>query len=347
MKKNQKEILNVIHKIFDALSQEYIYDLLIPNYKDLLWNNLSSSNRKIYIDSTINLYAKHNEYFDVQKMHHIKDELLNIVKYDKVIEFDGALIYKELYKILWLIDMTFQALEILRAKNYPRDFGKFQSNKEKINSKRAFYKNYIVGDDKLTNRKEVRFRYWSYTLYYKNKNLVEFFLYGFLLGDLIKFKDLHEENEVNELFLSNLTYFLMQKTTTDAVIKSLGILLYGEFTEYLKIPKVKSKRLIQWIIDALFHSNINTDEFSGHIHIKSSLGFYPVFGASRKAKYSDEEKEFMKKRLLKDIKELALIDEETFNTAYEKNTKNPHIQFLAKYPLELFQENPKYSDINI
>ncbi len=254
--------------------------------------------------------------------------------------------YKEFYKILWLIDTTFRAEKLLLEKDYPREFGKLQSDKRKINSKRAIFKNLIVGDDKELNRKEARLRYWTYTLYYKNKNLVNFFLHGFLIGDLVKIKAFHEEGEIRDLILSNLKFFLMQKTTIGAVIKSLAILLYGEMTHYLNIPKNKAKNNVDWIIDSLFNDTVNTDEFYGHISIKASLGDLPIFGASKQSKYSEDEKKFIKRKLLEDIQEFSSIDEETFESSYNSYMKNPHIQFLAKYPQELFRENPKYSVLN-
>lgn len=343
MKKDQKVLLNTIDNVLSTLSGEYIVDLFITDYKELLWSNLSSSNKNKYLEHTISTYVKYHENFDLQRMQSIKNLLREIIEYDEVIEFEGELIYKELYKILWLIDITFEAEELLLEKNYPRDFGKLQSDMKIINTKRAIYKNLIVGDDRLLSRKEVRLKYWTYTLYYKNKNLLNFFLHGFLIGDLVKIKALHEEGEIRELFLSNLEFFLMQKTTIGAVLKSLGILLYGEMTEYLNIPKNKAKEYIDNIIYDLFNDNVNTDEFYGHITIKSSLGYLPIFGSSKHSKYSKEEKEFIKRKLLDDLQELASIDKETFENSYNSYIKNPHIQFLAKYPQELLRENPKYS----
>lgn len=346
MKKDQEELLNDIQNTFDALSNEYVFDLYICNFKTPLWKNLSKTNKIKYLENTINVYAKYHEDFDVKKIESIKNELLKITEKDEIVEFEDMYIYKELYKILWLIDSTFQALDILLEKNYPRDFGLLQSDDQKINPKRAFYKKQIIGEDKLINHKEARLKYWLFTLSYKNRDLFKFFLYNFLIYDLTKFKALHEENEANNTIFSALEFFLMQKTTPDAVIKSLGILLYGELTEHLKIPKVRSKEIIQWIINTIFHSNISTDEFYGHIYIKSSLGDFPIFGASRKDKHSDEEKAFIKKRLYKEINNLTKMDKETFEVSYNGYMKNPHIQYLAKYPLEFFRENPKYSVIN-
>lgn len=41
-------------------------------------------------------------------------------------------------------------------------------------------------------KRYIPFRNSAYTLYNKNKNLVNFFLYGFLIGDLVKVKTFHE-----------------------------------------------------------------------------------------------------------------------------------------------------------
>ena len=346
MKKDQEDFTNNIRNILVQLSDEYIVDMFLTNYQKPIWHNLSSSNKNNYLENTINTYVKYHEEFEVQKIQSIKKQLREIIEYDEVIEFEGELIYKEFYKMLWLIDVTFQAEELLLEKDYPRDFGKLQSDKKRINTKRTLYKKLIVGDDRFLNRKEARLKYWTYTLYYKNKNLVNFFLHGFLIGDLVKIKALHEEGEIRDLFLSNLKFFLMQKTTIGAVIKSLGILLYGEMTHYLDIPKNKAKDHVHWMIDALFNDTVNTDEFYGYVSIKASLGDLPIFGASKISQYADEERKFIKRKLLEDIQGLTSIDKETFENSYNSYIHKPHIQFLAKYPQELLRENPKYSVLN-
>ncbi len=346
MKKDQEDLLNTIENVLSTLSSEYIVDMFLTDYHKPYWLNRPSINKNTYLDNTINTYMKYHEDFDIQRIQSIKAQLREVIDYDEIIDFKGDLIYKELYKILWLIEITFEAEELLLEKDYPRDFGKLQSDMKTINTKRALYKNLIVGDDRLLSRKEVRLKYWTYTLYYKNKNLLNFFLHGFLIGDLIKIKALHEEGEIRELFLSNLEFFLMQKTTIGAVLKSLGILLYGEMTHYLKIPKNKAKEHIDNIIYDLFNDSVNTDEFYGHIAIKSSLGHLPIFGSSKHSKYSDEEKEFIKSKLLKDIQEFSSINKDTFEESYNSYIKNPHIQFLTKYPQELLRENPKHSALN-
>lgn len=342
IKNNQEELLTTIENILSSLSGEYIIDLYQPNYKVLLWQDLS--NKSKYIQNTITIYKKHHEDFDSQKIKPIFEVLLKIIKDDEVIEFENILIYKELYKILGLIDATFEAQKLLNnPKEYPSGFAKIQSDKKQIKTYRKFYKQSIVGPYRVSNRKEARLKYWVSTLYLNNKNLVNFYLHGFLVGDLAKMKSLHEDTEVNNLFLSNLDYFLMQKTTIGAVIKSLGILLYSELTYYMKMNKNDSEVYMKAIIHELFNEPVNVYEFDKHITIKSSLGFLPIFAASKKSNLANEDENFIKNKLFEEVQEFNLIDQETFDISYNSYIKNPHIQYLLKYPVELFRENPKYS----
>lgn len=81
---------------------------------------------------------------------------------------------------------------------------------------------------------------------------------------------------------------------------------------------------------------------ASHI-IKSSLGFLPIFGASKKSNFTNEYNNFIKNKLFEEIQEFSLINQKTFDISYNTYMKNPHIQYLTKYPVELFRENPKYS----
>jgi len=309
-----------------------------------LLKNFSSTKKNLYFENTINTYIQYHEDFDLQRIQSIKQLLRKIIEHDEVIVFKGEMIYKELYKILWLIDNTLKAQKLLNnPKEYPTGFAKIQSDKKKISTYRKFYKQSIVGPYRVSNRKEARLKYWVSTLYLNNKNLVNFYLHGFLVGDLVKMKSLHEDSEVNNLFFSNLDYFLMQKTTIGAVVKSLGILLYGELNHYLKINKNDSEVYMKSVIHELFNEPVNVYEFDKHITIKSSLGFLPIFGASKKLNLTNEDNNFIKNKLFEELEEISLIDQETFNISYNTYTKNPHIQYLTKYPVELFRENPKYS----
>ena len=157
MKQDQEELLNTIEDVLNTLSNEYIVDMFLPDYHKPIWHNLSVTNKNNYLENTITTYLKYHEDFDIKRIQSIKNLLQEIIEFDEVIEFEGEYIYKELYKILWLIDTTFEAEKLLLEKDYPRDFGKLQSDKKRINSKRTFYKKLLVGDDKFLNRKEARF----------------------------------------------------------------------------------------------------------------------------------------------------------------------------------------------
>lgn len=342
MEKDQEELSVNIENILSLIPSDYRVDYYIPNYKELLWNSLS--NRDKYLQNTIDLYKKYHEDFDTKRVKPILDEFSRIIKYDSVILFDDTLIYKELYKILGLIDITFKAQELLNnPKEYPTGFAKIQSDKKQLNSYKRFYKASIIGPYRVSNRKEARLKYWVSTLYLKKKNIVNFFLYGLLVGDLVKVESLEEDTEANNLFLANLDYFLMQKTTISAVVKSLGILLYSEFNQYLKINKHDSEVMMKSIIYELFREPVNVYEFDKHISIKSSLPFLPIFGASKKSHLEDYDEDFIKNKLYNEVCEYYPIDEKTFNISYNSYMKTPHIQFLLKYPVELLRKNPKYS----
>ena len=114
-------------------------------------------------------------------------------------------------------------------------------------------------------------------------------------------------------------------------------------TKYLKINEHNAEVYKKAIIYKLFKENFNAYELNKVIEIKSSLNFLPIFGASKKSSLEDDEKEFIKKKLFEQTKELYLVSEELFESLFDSFIKTPHIQFLQKYPVELFRQNPKYS----
>lgn len=137
MEKEQEKLFNTIENVLSALSSEYIVDMFLPDYYKPIWHNLSSTNKNNYFENTINIYVKYHENFNLNRIQSIKKLLREIIEHDEVIVFEGELIYKELYKILWLIDITFQAEALLLEKDYPRDFGKLQSDKKKDQYKKS------------------------------------------------------------------------------------------------------------------------------------------------------------------------------------------------------------------
>lgn len=113
MKNNQKESVTTITNILSSLSDEYITDLFIIDYKIHLLKNFSPTKKNLYFENTINTHMQYHEDFDLQRIQSIKQLLREIIEYDEVIVFKGEMIYKELYKILFLIDNTLKAQKLL------------------------------------------------------------------------------------------------------------------------------------------------------------------------------------------------------------------------------------------
>jgi len=339
MKSNQKDLTITLEKILSSISDDYYMDLYLPAYTPVTGIDLSK--RKELMENTIKTYKKHHEYFEDHRIKLIINDLLEIVKKDKIISFDDTLIYKELYKVLFHLDQTFEAQKLLNNPNeYPTGFAKIQTDMKKIKTFRSHNKKNLVGNFRLADRKESRLKYWLTTLYFHNKPLTKFFLHIFLLADLAKISALYEDEEASKIILEDLDYFLMQQTTIGAVVKSFSILLYKEMTRYLDINYKHAEIHTQSIVYKLFKETVNDNEFEKHIILKSSLGFFPIFGSAKKSNLKGEEERFIKRQLLKDM---IPIDTKHFDIFFDTFMKNPHIQYLAKYPVELFHQNPKYS----
>jgi hypothetical protein len=341
-----KELQKFLEKILSSISDEYYIDLYLPDFK--VATGVDLSNRDKLIENTITVYKKHHKDFDSDRIKKINDDLQEIVKKDTVIYLDNTLIYKELYKILLHIDLTFGAEKLLLDPKYPYGFAKIQSDMRIVNRFRSKQKDNLVGDFRLHNRREPRLKYWLLTLYHHNPALVKFFLHNFLLVDIDKLKCFHEaDEEINDIILKDMEYFLMQHTTISAVLKSLGILLYYELINFLKYSYDDAEVRMKSIIYKLFNDTVSSHEFRRNVYLKSSLGFLPIFGASKQSYMITEDKNFIKKKLLSDPIGFYNINSEHFNLFFDSFMKNPHIHFLQKYPVEFFRKNPKYSHLNI
>lgn len=340
---NQSKKLSItLQKLISSLSNDYHLDYYEENFKSSSWTNLSK--KETIISDTIKKFGEHHEEFEEHRINSLFEYFQKIVINDSVIYFEKVYIYKELYKILNLINITFSAQILLNdSSSYPDGFAVIQSDLEKVKSFRKQYQNNLFGLRKIVGKGQSRFRYWFTSIYIKNKTLARFFTYLFLTSNLDAVKKSKEDKEEHELLLVELEFFLMQHTSISKVIKSFGILLYWEMIEYLEVNKKNSEEYTSHIIYELFRENFNAHELHKHIEIKSSLGYLPIFGASKKANLKEDEKQFIQKKLLEQIQETSSITEKEFKPFFEKYIKTPHIQFLEKYPVELFQINQKYS----
>jgi len=335
----------ILEKLFEALSKDYYWDYFLPNFKKVEGINLSKKSQ--IIKNTLHKYKKYHPDFEIDRLQEIQEYFLKMVENDTVINFHDVNIYQELYKILYLIDNTFQVQKLLNnSKEYPQGFATIQSDLREVKKFRQHYKKNLIGICKIVGRGQSRFRYWIATAYIHNKNLTKFFTHLFVVWDFIKVKELYDDMETTKLVLNELNFFLMQQTAISKVVKSFGILLYWEMLKHLKIDRKQAEEYTSHIIYYLFREKFNAEELHKSIELKSSIDYYPVFSASKKTTLSKKERQFIANKLYEEICKYISLSKDDFEPLFESYIKNPHIQYLTKYPVELFRKNPKYSPIN-
>jgi len=343
----EKELHGIFKNLLSSISNDYYVDLYLIDFKEA--KGVDLSDREKFINNTIKKYREHHKDFQNEKLKSIIEYFHKIIINDTVIHFEDTLIYKELYKILFLIHNTFNAQTLLNdPKAYPAGFAEIQSDMKEVKVFRKHNRKNIIGTYRLHKnyRGQSRFRSWFTTIYIKNKTLAKFFTHIFLTTDLVKVKELYEDLETSKLLLNELEYILLQITSVSKVIKSFGILLYWEMIKYLKIHKDDAEVYTKSVIYELFKENFNSEELHKVIEIKSSLGFLPIFGASKNASLYCDDREFLYHRFFKEIQKDITITNEEFEPIFDSYIKTPHIQYLSKYPVELFRLNPKYSSID-
>lgn len=335
-----------INDLLKAISKDYILDLYLFRY--LIPNGVKS--QEFYVDNTINLYFDYHETLNSNFFNKVKNVFIQIVKNDKIIELDNKIILKELYKILYLIDVTNELLDFISQPSYPKKyFASYQSDKREINRQKKKHKGMIVkAKAPLIYKGEHRVNWWFNDMFEKNQKVVKFYLHAFTLMDLEKCNFIKKEKEeLQELFINFLESKLIQKTTDKDILKSLAILLHSELRHFLKIQDMKAKEFTREILEHLFDYTPNDEEFNKTIYFRSSIKFMPIFGARKTTFYTENEKGFIKKNIYKELslREKINFNHEDFNLIFDNYIKNPHIQFLYKYPVEFFRKNPKYSTI--
>lgn len=185
-------------------------------------------------------------------------------------------------------------------------------------------------------------------MFEKNPKIVKFYLHSFTLMDLEKCNFIKKENEEIQLQVINfLESKLIQNTTEKDILKSLAILLHYELKYFLKLKDTNAKEKTTDILENLFNYFPNNEEFNRTIYFRSSIKFMPIFGAKKMPHYNKNEKEFIKKNIYKELtlREKIKFNHKEFNLVFDAYIKNPHIQFLLKYPVEFFRINPKYFTI--
>jgi len=126
-KMKQKQTEQIIQKLLAALSEDYYWDYYLPDFKKVDGANLS--NKPKIIKATIQKYKEHHPGFQDNKLKDIQNYFLKIVEHDTIIYFQKNQIYQELYKVISLIDNTFEVQKLLNNPNeYPQGFAIIQSD---------------------------------------------------------------------------------------------------------------------------------------------------------------------------------------------------------------------------
>lgn len=328
---------------------QYISDLYLENYT----YPIDIHYKKDIINNTLNFYLSHHPTFNINAFNQLSYLTIEqIIKYDKAIKIENKIIYKELYKILFLIDITFEALKFIKHINYPKQyFASIQSDKKRVKTEINNHKKLIINNRSISSKGELRVNWYFYNLFKKNKDLLQFFLNIYTLVDITKASFLHTESK--DTVLKVLHFFndkLTQKTTPRALIKNLGILLHYEFKNYLKIKDTNSKKLIAEIIPYIFDAEPpNDEEFNNYIYLSSTLSFFPIFGATKTNPYPNIRQQEIKSMFIKILKSenyRTQIENSFLDKGIKELLEQPHMIFLEKYPVELFRINPKYSSLS-
>ncbi len=342
-----KQKNNFINDLLKVISKDYILDL--HQFRYMIPSGVKSP--VYYINNTLNLYFEYHKTLNPNFFNKMEDLFMEIVKNDKIIELDNKIVLKELYKILFLIDNTNQLLDFVSEKNYPKKyFASYHSDKREIKREEKKHKSMIINTrTPIIHKEEHRLNWWFHNMFEKNPKIVKFYLHSFTLMDLEKCNFIKRENEEIQLQVINfLESKLIQRTCENDILKSLSILLHSEFKYFLKIRDTKAKEYTTETMLNLYNYKPNDEEFNKTIYFRSSIKFMPIFGAKKSTHYDIHEKKFIKTNILKELstKEQKDFDNNEFDKLFELILEKPHIQFLLKYPVELFRKNPKYSSIN-
>jgi|GEM_PF-3250752 len=329
--------------LFKALSSDYYFDMHIPNFRVI--RDKFDIEKKIL--NTKQIYCKYHPEFDIKSfdkfpIHFLKD----IVKDDNIIYFDDTLILKELYKIMQLIDTTNNIIKYITTNNYTRHI---QANKN-ITSQMNIHRNFLLPSTSVIRyRGEHRLNWHFLNNFRKEKKITKFFLQAMSLMDIEKIGMFYnEDKEIIEQILHFYEKRLIQKTTPNAVLKSLAILLHYEFKHYLNIGDDDSKMFIVDIMSNIYNTKVDDDGFNRKIHISSTIAFTPIFGAKKDQHFIDREKQIIKNLLIKDMRQQnpkIKIDYETIDIFLNEHLETQHLEYLKKYPNELLKINEKYSHL--
>jgi hypothetical protein len=276
------KFLSEFQLLTENIEDDYFLDYYINDYTVDIFPVENAES--IYIQNTIDVYCSHHDFAYKDKLLEIIAPIKYLAKRDILINFHKKAIYKEIYKILYLIDCTKNILSYIQTPEYKKySLLSYKQDKREFKRDARRFKKMIVGaKTQITYKKEPRLKWYLRDLYARDKKIFNFFLSSILLTELEKVKIIRDftQDEIS-LVLNEISIFTTKETSKKDIIKSLAILLHYEFKTYLKIKDTKSKELVSEIVQYLFEESYNDEEFNKNIYIRSSVGMFPIIGASK------------------------------------------------------------------
>lgn len=344
--------ISTFENFIKTSSSEYYHDLY--EWKIHPVQGTNSLKRSFYMNETLTLYRTlhpNTESFSEQRSILLKEiksfEVKNDLIKDILVDFEGNIIFRELYKIFHILDLYLGALDKIRNSKYYNyglvafeQDGSYQTQIKHENS-------YLIKPKIFSAKGGHRLNKYILTGAKKNKFLTKFFLHQFILMDPSKIACLHDDDFDSGLFFETLEPFFNQQTTTDKIIKSFNILLLSEFKVFLKMKPMKALDLVKNISYKLFKQASNLEDITKYVWLSSSVGFIPIFACSSEDYWTDEYKHMVIKRCEKEFYELfhVELDINILSDSINAISQAHQYQYLLKYPTEFFKINQKYSEL--
>lgn len=345
------KLSSFLTETLDKMQEHYYYDLYHFKIKPIEGTQKSKKSLLEKLDATYNLFYEHHGIRHRDNLNELKKILIDIAQKDHQVLFDNEIILRETYKIIALIKRHLEAMDLLAdPRYYQRGTVSFEYSKKKLLSERDKYKYMIVKPRIiLVHKGEMRVNWFLLEMFRrdKKKHLIKLYLYLISICDIEKFKLFYEETQHVKDVMKIIENYLIQQTTPDALVKSLAIVLYHEFKRFLKIKQDDAEVLTKRIIETLFNQTVNMHEFDRYVYLKSNIYYLPVFGATKTNPYSEENQAFFQKSIEHELTQQMDVDITGIDLKgmTEDFLKTSYIQFLQKYPRELFVKNSKYSHL--
>ena len=327
-----KEILKNLYKEYSKLQSEYDtykFDYIIPS---------GTKKNNCYFENTVNLFLEYHIGFK-------KDIILDnfsifesIIEKDKLVCIHNTIILKEFYAILFFIYQTQINLTTIKDEFHLKHYF------SKINiDRRAVSRFAIKNKNKFKNVKiplsildRNEYKAFSRLLKYYNKDkvLFEYIISTMTLIDLKRFnifKNINEEKYIK--ILKVLSYFVMEQTTEQSVIKSFSILLKSKLRRHLNMKILNAESDTDIIIEYIFNKKFNSSNIDTKVYLKSLLNGTPIFGAKRKSHYNNNQLNIIRKNIVKD----KLFTNRVIKLALESQ----HLEYIQRYPIELLKRIEK------